>query len=741
MTFYLLLLLPLALGILLAGAFVRRAGLRQMQAAVRERDRALAHGAVARLQHPVVDLSRCLGCGACVRACPEEGVLELVHGQAMVVAGARCVGHAACERSCPVSAITVTLGDTSDRDDIPALDASLQAIGQDGVFLAGEVTAHALIKTAVEHGIAVADAVRRRCDRDGTAGDGVLDLAIVGAGPAGLACALAAKANGLSFVLLEQESTVGGTVAKYPRRKLVLTQPVELPLHGRLERDTWQKEELVALWQQIVREHDLPVATGEEWLSLERRSDGALDVRTKKGTRAAANVCLAIGRRGVPNRLGVPGEDRRKVAYGLLDAASYQGQRILVVGGGDSAVEAALALCEQDGNEVTLSYRGEAFVRARTRNVERLEAAREAGAVRVLPGSRVLRIDEERVELAFATPSGERRAALANDHVFVLVGGTPPFELLRSAGVSFDPTLREPAPAAAEQGTGVLPALVAALALTLLAVAFVLLHWDYYALAPGTRPTHEKHPLLRPGMGLGLWFGIGATLLVTANLAYLLRRAGRLFRFGSLRRWMTVHVATGVLALVLALLHSAMAPRATVGGHAFWALLALVVTGAIGRYFYAALPRAANGRELELGELKAELARLDDDFAPSERAFGARVREVLREQIESRQWRSSFAGRVLGLLSGRARLLRLHRQLEAEGEAMGLDAERIAPVLALAERVHRTATMVAHFEDLRAVLATWRFLHRWVALLMVALLVLHVVHALSFATISLGGGR
>ncbi|MGE3174259.1 MAG: NAD(P)-binding domain-containing protein [Planctomycetota bacterium] len=741
MTHELLLILPIALGILTAALLLRRSALRQMQRAVQERDRALQAGATARLQHPVVDLSRCLGCGTCVRACPEEGVLELVHGQAMVVAGARCVGHGVCESSCPVDAITVTLGDTSERDDIPALDESLQAIGQDGVYLAGEVTAKALIQSAVEQGLAVADAVRRRRDAGHPAPDGAFDLAIVGAGPAGLACALAAKAHGLSFVLLEQEHEIGGTVAKYPRQKLVLTHPVDLPLHGRLDRTTFTKEELIALWQQIVAEHELPVRTGEQLLALQRGADRALELTTPNGVIAAANVCLAIGRRGTPQKLGVPGEDLPKVAYGLLDAASFQGRSVLVVGGGDSALETALALAEQDGNQVTLSYRGEAFVRARTRNVERLEAAESEGRITVATNSRVLAIAADHVELEVDTDRGARRGRIPNDHVFVQIGGTPPFDMLRQAGVSFDPALRPQQDPVEEQGTGALPALVLALVPTLLAAAFVLWHADYYGLLPIERPTHPKHALLRPGMGLGLGLGIAATALIGANLAYLLRRARLpLFRWGTLKGWMTAHVATGILALVTALLHAAMAPRNTVGGTSFWALCVLTVTGAIGRYFYAALPRAANGRELELAELKAELARSDSAFAPSERDFGRHARRVLQERIEAQQWRSSFVGRVIGLLLFRRRLRALHAELEAEGRERGLPPEQIAPVLALAERLSRASMMVAHFEDLRAVLATWRWLHRWIALLMVALMVLHIVHALSFATIGFGGG-
>jgi thioredoxin reductase/ferredoxin len=730
---------PLLLVLAIAALLRRRTELLGFSSHLGERERARARGSHrARLQHPQIDLRQCIGCGACVQACPEEGVLALAYGQAAVVHGARCVGHGRCADACPTGAIALTLGDLGDREDLPAVSGQLEAVGVPGLFLAGELTGFSLVRTAIQHGAQVAREVSHRV-RAGAgrpeepapepAADAVLDLLIVGMGPAGLACALAAREQGLRLLCLEQQATVGGTVAAYPRRKLVMTQPVELPLHGRLKRLEYQKEELVHIWSRLVDRYRLPIRCGEEVRQVERLDDGTFAVATTASRWRARHVCLALGRRGSPRKLGVPGEDLPKVSYSLLDAASYQQRRILVVGGGDSAVEAALALAEQGTNAVTLSYRKEAFFRLKARNEQRVDEALRSGTVDARFLSEVVRIEPDAVVLR--GQDGER--ALPNDEVFVFAGGTPPFPLLEAAGVSFDPAARPAAPATTDRGNGLLAALSLTLAGTLALLAFGLWHGDYYLLSPDQRADAPQHALLGPRGAVGLAAGVAAVALFAVNLLYLLRRARIGSRLpGSLRSWMSVHVGTGLFAFLCVALHAGFHVRDTVGGHAFLTLLVVVAAGVVGRWFYAFVPRAASGRQQGLEEIGAQVAALSGEWDVHGRGFGGEVRAQVEALAGGAQWRRGFVARVLGLLGSQLRLRLRLRGLRRRGLADGIPAAEVAHVLALASRAHRLALQLAHYEEVRGVLSSWRWLHRWLALVMVLLTAVHVATAAGY---------
>ncbi|HEX5051653.1 MAG TPA: NAD(P)-binding domain-containing protein [Planctomycetota bacterium] len=740
MSWMLLIALGLILALAVAACWHRAHDLRRQREALAERQvMASRKNDAAPLQVPVIDLAKCLGCGTCVASCPEVGVLQLVHGQAAVVNAAACVGHGHCVTECPVSAVTLSQGDLSERRDVPALDDELQAVGVEGLFLVGEITARSLIRTATVQGAKVAATIAQRVRAAPRAAGGVHDVVIVGAGPGGLACALASRQHELDFVLLDQEPVIGGTVAKYPRRKLVLTDAIDLPLHGRLRQREYEKEELVEMWQGLAEEHALPFRGGVTFDRVEREHDGTFVVHTDAGALRAHNVVLAVGRRGMPRRLGVPGEDLPHVAYSLLDAAAYQDRHVVVVGGGDSAVEAALALSEQPGNQVTIVYRQNGFFRLRSKNKTRIESRLAAGQVEAMFGTEVVAIAPGQVELRQGEAGGHVAVQLRADDVFIMAGGVPPFPQLERSGVSFDPADRPepPVAAASEAGSGMLPALVFGLVLTVSALGFVLWHFDYYGLTAAARAAYPKHATLRPDRAIGLWFGLVAAAAVLANLAYLLRRHQWLgVRFGQLSLWMTAHVGTGVLAVVFVMLHAAMAPRGTPGGYAFWALVLLLATGAVGRWFYAWLPRSANGRELGLAALRRELAAVP---VPGAGDFANEARHEVLALLDRRQWQSTWLGRVLALAGLQWDLWRTQRRLRRSATAAGVDAAALAEVMHRTRTAHAATVALAHLEDLRAVLATWRWLHRWLALLMVVLLLVHVVVATLNGVFSSGG--
>ncbi len=382
-----------------------------------------------RAQHPMVDLSRCIGCGSCIAACPEGGVLGLINGKASIINGLRCVGHGRCAEACPVEAVTIGMGNVQHRDDLPRLDKQFQT-NIPGLYIVGELGGLALIKNAIHQGTLAARAIA--ADRKRAPGvPAIPDLVVVGAGPAGLATALEAIRLGLKPLLLDR-AAAGGTLLRYPRKKLVLTQPIEIPTYGWLRKPEYAKEALLEIWHESMARARLEVTSGVNVTHVQPVGDG-FEVVSEQGRFSGRNVVLALGRGGTPRKLEVPGEDLPKIFYQLEDASQFQSDHLLVVGGGDSAVEAAMALGRQPGNTVTLSYRKHKFFRIKRRNAERLEQAVASGQVRLLTQSEVLAIRADQVLLQ--TPTGELE--LRNDYVFAFTGGIPPFALLHKCGIAF----------------------------------------------------------------------------------------------------------------------------------------------------------------------------------------------------------------------------------------------------------------------------------------------------------------
>ena len=380
--------------------------------------------------HPLIDASKCLGCGACVKACPEQPhheVLGLIDGKAVLVGPTECIGHGACKAVCPFDAITLVFGTERRGLDIPVLKPNFESNVR-GIYVAGELGGMGLIKNALAQGQQALEAIAKA----GATRPGALDVLIVGAGPAGLAASLAAKKLGLAYQTIEQDS-LGGAVFQYPRGKLVMTAPVELPIVGKVHFRNTSKETLLKFWTDACNNNGLNIRYQERVEAVEA-NDGAFHVRAGSQQYVACAVLLAIGRRGTPRKLGVPGEELPKVVYRLIDPEQYRGSKVVVVGGGDSALEAAASVAELGDTSVILSYRGEAFQRAKQRNRQRVEEASSKGQLKVLLNSQIREIRPDEVLLKNAG----QELKVSNDAVIVSAGGILPNDFLRSIGIEVE---------------------------------------------------------------------------------------------------------------------------------------------------------------------------------------------------------------------------------------------------------------------------------------------------------------
>lgn len=378
--------------------------------------------------HPVIDHAKCIGCGSCVKACPEGDIIGLIGGKASLVDPSHCIGHGACKVVCPVNAITLVFGTETRGVDIPNVAEDYQT-NVPGIYIAGELGGMGLVRNAIEQGRQVIDSIRKVAK---TGDRQMLDVVIVGCGPAGLSASLAAMQHKLRAVTVEQDS-LGGTVAHFPRGKLVMTSPFTLPLIGKFNMRELSKEQLIGFFMKIVRKTRLKINLGERVESVTRAQAG-FEVRTTRSTYRTRTVLLAIGRRGTPRRLDVPGEEQTKVVYRLIDPEQYQGQHVLVVGGGDAALEAACAVAEQPGTTVTLSHRSGSFNRAKLKNRERVDEMQQSGQLNVLFNSTIRQIEPDAVEIE-ADGSTLR---LRNQAVIVCVGGILPTSFLESMGIEVE---------------------------------------------------------------------------------------------------------------------------------------------------------------------------------------------------------------------------------------------------------------------------------------------------------------
>ncbi|MFA5243388.1 MAG: NAD(P)-binding domain-containing protein [Sulfuricella sp.] len=376
--------------------------------------------------HPVVDTSICIGSGSCAKACPESA-MGIINGKGLLVNPTHCIGHGACAASCPVGAIKLVFGTAKRGMEIPHVTPEFET-NVPGLFIAGELGGMGLIRNAVKQGTqaigTIAGRARGRAD---------FDVVIVGAGPAGISASLAAKQSNLRYITIEQEDSLGGTTYHYPRNKLVMTAPMNLPLVGEIKVREVSKEALMEIWRDILDKTRLDIRFSERMDEI-TQEDGIFVLKTSKGSYRTANILLAIGRRGTPRKLGAKGEEHPKVVYRLIEAEQYSQQHVLVVGGGDSALEAALDVSDQPGTTVTLSYRSDAFSRVKPKNRDRLEQAIDRQRIQVILESSVREITPDLVRLK----KGEEIIELPNQAIIVCAGGELPTPMLKKIGIQVE---------------------------------------------------------------------------------------------------------------------------------------------------------------------------------------------------------------------------------------------------------------------------------------------------------------
>ncbi len=375
--------------------------------------------------HPVINHNRCMGCGACANACPESGVLGVIGGKSHLLKPSKCIGHSACKIACPQNAITLVFGTKERGVDIPAITPDFET-NIPGIFIAGELGGMGLIRNAVEQGKKAVESISRM---KGVGSNGKFDVVIIGAGPAGFSASLAAKEKNLRYLTIEQES-LGGTVYHYPRGKVVMTNLVSMPIVGRVDIRETTKEELLSFWQGVAKDSCVDIQYKEK-VEKVTREDNFFEVKSGKGTYHSRAVLLTIGVRGTPRKLNVPGEESPRVVYQLVDPEQYRGQKVLVVGGGDSALEAAMSVAREEGTNVTISYRSEGFTRAKEKNQRLVKEMEEEGKLKVLFKSVVKEIRTGFVLLE----QSKEIIQLENDVLIVCAGGILPTGFLKDMGI------------------------------------------------------------------------------------------------------------------------------------------------------------------------------------------------------------------------------------------------------------------------------------------------------------------
>ena len=376
--------------------------------------------------HPVINEDICIGSGACIAACPENDILGLVSGRGKLINASHCVGHGACFHACPVEAISLVMGTEKRGVELPHVSQNYET-NIKGLYIAGELGGMGLIKNAVEQGTKAMENIIKSLSKSSNAN---YDVIIVGAGPAGIAASLTAAKQNKKFLTLEQDS-LGGTVFTFPRAKIVMTSPMDLPLHGKVKLTETSKSELLGLWNEVLTKNNISINQNEKVLEIVKYKE-YFEIITNQEKYTTLSVLLSIGRRGSPRKLGVPGEDKEKVAYRLLEPELVKNQKVMVIGGGDSAIESALLLTEDGTNQVTLSYRSTSFNRIKPGNLRKIEDAKKKNKINVIYESNVVEIEDDQVKIKLKNDS---IIPIKNDLIYIFAGGELPNKFLEKIGI------------------------------------------------------------------------------------------------------------------------------------------------------------------------------------------------------------------------------------------------------------------------------------------------------------------
>lgn len=686
--------------------------------------------------HPVIDPDICIGSLSCLEVCPEGDILGVVDGRATLINAAACIGHGKCALECPVDAIKLVFGTAQRGQDLPEVDEFFES-SRAGVHVVGELGGMGLIKNAITQGLQVAAHLGDRMKRSQVSG--ATDVVIVGAGPAGLATALGLKKAGLSFRVLEQES-LGGTIAHYPRQKVVMTERVELPFYGKFGRSLISKEDLLESWQRALAKAKVSIEPGVKVTTIEG-SDGEFTVQTSKGSMRARKVVLATGRRGSPRKLGCKGEELEKVSYRLIDPEQYDGAKVLVVGGGDSALEAAIQLAEQSDAQVTISYRNEAFGKCREANKRKIAELIQQRAVTAMMASQVMEVRPQDVLMQLK----DRQVRLPNDFVLVCIGGELPTEFLSKAGVGLrrhfgtaPGAVDEPAVATARARRGsakeeaekrrhrrfVLSLFTIG---ALIVAGLMVVGFDYYRLSVVDRLASPLHKALRPAGVWGHGVGIVATAVMLSNFLYAVRKRWRLLKgAGPIRRWLTFHQFVGFMSPLVIAFHAAFQSNNFLASGTAASLAVVVATGIVGRFVYGLVP-THEGHTVEYAEVLSRWERLKSRVEP---LLEGVTNVVPVHAVLERATAPAVGGSLTVMLAGMPlRAWRTRRQLR-----------RIRPLFQskghfrqFAEafyRIDRLRTQVGFYKSLRRLLSVWRVLHVLLAVFLVLMIAAHIAVSL-----------